>query len=45
MMEFETAFQQALACHVPVVIVAEIDPEINVSPMLYPGQPINKFVE
>ena len=43
--EFAAVFQQALAGRAPAVIVADIDPEINVTPMLYPGQPINKFVE
>jgi acetolactate synthase-1/2/3 large subunit len=42
--EFETAFQQALHSGEPSVIVANIDQDALVDPMVYPGRPINQFV-
>ncbi|WP_425060500.1 Acetolactate synthase large subunit IlvB1 [Sporomusa carbonis] len=43
--EFAAAFAQALTAELPAVIIADIDPDLIVTPMTYPGQPINQFVE
>lgn len=43
--QFKEAFQTALGANGPSVIVADIEPGLLVSPMVFPGQPINRFVE
>ncbi|MDF2569187.1 MAG: ilvG [Sporomusa sp.] len=43
--EFETAFAQALVANAPAVIIAEVDPDLIVTPMTAPGQPINQFID
>ncbi len=43
--EFEAAFAKALTVQSPVVIIADIDPDLMVTPMTAPGQPINQFIE
>lgn len=43
--EFIAAFQQALSSITPSVIIADIDPDYLVSPMVHPGQSIDQFVE
>lgn len=42
---FKEAFQTALGTSGPSVIVADIEPGLLVSPMVFPGQSINRFVE
>ncbi|MEN6566539.1 MAG: biosynthetic-type acetolactate synthase large subunit [Veillonellales bacterium] len=42
--QFKKSFQAALAANKPAVIVADIEPDLLVSPMVSPGQPINRFV-
>lgn len=43
--EFSTAYAQALACNQPYVIVANIDREELVTPMVRPGGTLNQYVE
>lgn len=43
--EFAAAFRQALAGSGPAVIIADVDQDCLVTPMVRPGQPINCFVE
>ncbi|EAX48008.1 acetolactate synthase, large subunit, biosynthetic type [Thermosinus carboxydivorans Nor1] len=43
--EFAAAFQQALGGAGPTVIIADIDPDCLVTPMVRPGEPIHKFLE
>ncbi|SMC78765.1 biosynthetic-type acetolactate synthase large subunit [Sporomusa malonica] len=43
--EFETAFAEALVANIPAVIIADVDPDLIVTPMTAPGQPINQFLE
>ncbi|MBP2665581.1 MAG: ilvG [Firmicutes bacterium] len=42
--EFAAAFQQALQCKRPCVIVANISPDCMVDPMVEPGQRVDRFV-
>lgn len=43
--EFSAAFTQALDRREPCVIVADISPDCLVTPMVQPGQPVNRFVD
>jgi acetolactate synthase-1/2/3 large subunit len=43
--EFATAFKQALGSVLPTVIIADIDTDLIVNPMVYPGQPIDQFID
>lgn len=43
--EFEAAFTQALTANKTAVIVANIDPDLVVTPMTAPGKPIDQFIE
>uniref|UniRef100_UPI003FA2B860 biosynthetic-type acetolactate synthase large subunit n=1 Tax=Sporomusa aerivorans TaxID=204936 RepID=UPI003FA2B860 len=43
--EFKQAFAEALLAGLPAVIIADIDPDLMVTPMTAPGQPINQFIE
>ncbi|HWR08632.1 biosynthetic-type acetolactate synthase large subunit [Sporomusa sp.] len=43
--EFAAAFKQALGSALPTVIIADIDTDLIVNPMVYPGQPIDQFID
>nr|WP_092073326.1 biosynthetic-type acetolactate synthase large subunit [Dendrosporobacter quercicolus]NSL49935.1 biosynthetic-type acetolactate synthase large subunit [Dendrosporobacter quercicolus DSM 1736]SDM57041.1 acetolactate synthase, large subunit [Dendrosporobacter quercicolus] len=43
--EFRKAFGHALQAKVPTVIVANIDQQLLVEPMVSPGEPINAFLD
>ena len=43
--QFTTAFSQALASPVPTVIIVDIDTDLIVKPMVYPGQSIDRFID
>ncbi|QDR80019.1 biosynthetic-type acetolactate synthase large subunit [Sporomusa termitida] len=43
--QFRAAFKQALASAVPTVILVDIETDLIVKPMVYPGQPIDRFID